>query len=388
MTTPLLPPIAGNLLGRFRIRKATPADAAACDRIARQFKSELGFVRRDNLTRSASKGLLHVGEIDGVVRGFVEYNTPTRGANRGYSVVYHLATERGWGGYGIGRNLLYSVPTPIRLKCTVDNSTANTFYAGAGMRLTATEPGKKRALNVWELRVLSILCHGGNPEMPFIARASRMAYGVRHDCIAYGYPFMLDIDWRDYHWGDYLRKVKYLRPVQAMVADYEHPDQKPQMLRQIEDLRQLGVMRIKVCPKFDGAVADIPQDCIIAVSVPSRYAGFIPDHRELVGRKVHLLGGSPHQWLGQSSGRKYSATGLIAALNGIGAQVLSCDGNSHQTAATYGAYWVNGHWERFYRPDKTFVYSDLRNTMIFSGRNIVQELNAVAGVVQLPLFAA
>src|SRR5690554_1157404 len=106
MTLPLLTPIAGNLLGRFRIRKATPADVAACDRIARAYKSELGFVRRDKLTKSASKGLLHVGEIDGVVRGFVEYNTPTRGANRGYSVVYHLATERGWGGYGIGRNLL------------------------------------------------------------------------------------------------------------------------------------------------------------------------------------------------------------------------------------------------------------------------------------------
>jgi hypothetical protein len=390
MTLPLLTPIAGNLLGRFRIRKATPADVAACDRIARAYKSELGFVRRDKLTKSASKGLLHVGEIDGVVRGFVEYNTPTRGANRGYSVVYHLATERGWGGYGIGRNLLYSVPTPIRLKCTVDNSTANTFYAGAGMRLTATEPGKKRALNVWELRILPILVQGTNRQMPRVARASGMAYGTREIEIPREWVYQVDIDlaaaegdWRRYEWGRYLRKIQQWRPAAALVVDYFEPDQKATMLRQIEDLKGLGVLNILVCPKFEGAVKDIPQDCIVAISIPSTYAGYVPPLHELTGRRVHLLGGTPVQWFGQKGKRRNkSATGYVAMFQGAGATVVSVDGNSHTGLAEQGGWWASGvsNFDR-----NPFCLYDLA---ILSGRNIVRDLNMAAGGGQLPLFAA
>lgn len=380
MTLPLLTPIAGNLLGRFRIRKATPADVIACDRIARQFKSELGFVRRDNLTKSASKGLLHVGEIDGVVRGFVEYNTPTRGANRGYSVVYHLATERCWGGYGIGRNLLYSVPTPIRLKCTVDNGTANTFYAGVGMRLTGTEAGKRRELNVWELKRLIIFCAGGNVDFPPLARASRQAYGIRSDYKAFDYPFMVDAPFKseDWNWSAHIRAVNQYKPVAALVRDYGTYDgvivTKVEMLKQVRALQACGVLRVFVCPKSHGLIEDIPAECGIAISVESSYAGFLPDFRDLKGRYVHLLGGTPQQWLD-----------LIPKIEAHGARVISCDGSSHESASKMGSHWdwQTHKWHRAY--GKKAAYHE---TIVVSGRSVVRMMNAADSQRQLLLWTA
>lgn len=376
----LLPPIAGNLLGRFRIRRATYSDVTTCDRIARAYKSELGFVRRDNLTKSASKGLLHVAEIDGIVRGFVEFNQPTRGANKGYSVVYHLATERGWSGYGIGRNLLYSVPAPIRLKCTVDNTTANAFYAGAGMRLVSTEPGRKRALHLWELKRLIIFCAGGNVDYPLLARASRQAYGIRSDYEAFDYPFMLDAPFKaeDWNWTKHIRAVNVYRPLAALVRDYGEYDgiivTKTEMLKQVQALRDCGVMRIFVCPKSHGLIDDIPQDCGIAISVQSSYAGFLPDFRDLKGRYVHLLGGTPQQWLD-----------LIPKIEAHGAQVISCDGSSHESASKMGSHWdwQTHKWHRAYGKK-----AEYHNTIAISGRYVVRIMNAADNQRQLLLWAA
>jgi GNAT superfamily N-acetyltransferase len=376
----LLPAITGTLLGRFRIRRGTADDVAACDRIARQQEkaqpSSLGWVMKQSYT--ANNHTFHVGEVDGIIRGFVLFSTPTRGKNKSWHVVHALAVQPGWEGWGIGRNLLYSVPTPIRLKCpqtvgkTPRANPANAFYRNAGMQLAGTEAGKHRALNVWELKVLTIFCAGSNRAFPRLARLSWMAYGTRHDYVPMDYPFMLDIAWKAYDWNDYLQKVQAWRPVQVMVADYERPDQREAMLAQVADLRRLGVLRIKVCPKFNGAVKDIPPECIVALSVPSRYAGFVAsDLREYTGRRIHLLGGSPQK-----------QRALIAQLAGIGAIVISADGSAHETAAKKGTHYEGGKWRNVGTP------AAYAGTIIYSGRNIVRELNAAADSAQLPLWAA
>lgn len=382
-----------NLAGRLRIRLGVEGDIDACDTIAKaqekRYPSSLGWVMKVSYIRK--NHFFHVAEVDGIVRGFVLYSRPTRGANEGWSVVHALAVASDFERQGVGRNLLYSVPCPIRLKCpqTVGKehlpNPANDFYRNAGFRLSGEEAGKHRKLNIWELRILCQIVQGGNPSIPEIAYRSGMAYGTRHSERPYGYPFAVDINWKKYDWEDYLNKISKWRPVQAMVADYEYPEQKELMLRQVEDLRGLGVMRMMVCPKFDGAVRDIPDDCIVAVSVPSTYGGYVPLYHELTGKKIHLLGGSPVQWFGQKSkGTTRSATGIISSLMGAGANIISADGNSHTKVATKGGVYANGKWN--FKDKYRRAKFDYNEVSIESGRNIVNELNKPMEYVQIPMW--
>lgn len=358
------------LLGHFRLRYGTPADVERCQQIARQFRAELPFVMLPQLRESARRRELFVAELDGKIVGFVRWHA----RRDGWQTVYDLAVSLDAQGLGVGRALLYAVPTPLRLKCTVDNEPGNTFYAGAGMQLihsAGTEAGAKRALNVWELRLLTIFCAGRNKAFPQLARQSGMAYGTRHDYAPTDWPYMLDIAWTTYDWQDYMDKVTRWQPVQAMVADYERPAQRETMLSQIADLSAAGVLRPNVCPKFEGAVADIPAGCVVALSVPSRYAGWLPANLgDLRRRRVHLLGGTPHQQLA-----------LIPQLQAIGAHVLSVDGSSHESAAKKGSHFEGGKWRR-----NAYTKADYHHTIVFSGRNIVRQLNAAAQAEQPPLL--
>lgn len=349
----------------FRIRLGTDADAPACQQIARQHRKELPFVSLPQLKQSAAKGGLFVAECDGAVTGFVRWNATTRGANKGYSVVYDLAVDTRYQRLGIGRALLYAVPAPIRLLCKADNVCANAFYARMGM-LDKGQTQLKALMQRWQLNVLTLFVMGGNKVIPPIAYASGMGYGVRNDYAPADWSFMIDIQWKHYDWQAYLALVQKHMPVQAMVADYEHPDQCDLMLSQVADLKALGLLRVLVCPKFDGAVRDIPPDCIVAISVPSRYAGFIAsDLKEYAGRKVHLLGGKPRQWLD-----------LIPKLTGIGAQVISVDGSSHEVAAKVGTHFESGKWRNYGKK------ADYEATMIYSGRRIVREVQAASEYIQ------
>jgi ribosomal protein S18 acetylase RimI-like enzyme len=362
----LLPALTkANLLQRnFAIRRATADDVPAIEKIARQYPKELAFVRRNSLLEAMRKQSLHVAVFGAVVVGFVSFYA----RRDGWHTVYDLATDKRYAGLGVGRQLLYSVPCPVRLKTTVDNERANRFYLHAGMVLSGTESGKNRALNVYEMRVLSILCAGNNHRFPEVAVDSGMAYGTRHDDTPRDYPFMVDINWKSYQWTDYMNKIRSWRPVMAMVADYESPLQRNTMLKQVHALRRSGVLRIMVCPKFDGAVSDIPQDCIIAVSVPTSYAGFVPQMRELTGRKVHLLGGSP-----------VKQREIMKQINAFG-QVISTDGNAHTGSASNGMFWRDGRWQT---DKQEFDYYDLCK---LSGRNIQRMMQYVAGYQQLQLF--
>lgn len=133
------------------IRFAVEADIPAIVKIARQYRSELGYVMTPALRESLQRQTLVVAEYSNRVVGFVNYYTRKRD---GVSVVYEIAVERSHKGSSIGRSLLDIVPRPVRLKCPVildDNrhNPANDFYAAYGLRHAGTEPGKRRALNIW-----------------------------------------------------------------------------------------------------------------------------------------------------------------------------------------------------------------------------------------------
>lgn len=180
-----------------------------------------------------------------------------------------------------------------------------------------------------------VYVRGGDKLAPKIAELSGMEYGTRHDYKAYAPVYMLDIHWRDYDWVDYLAILTAHMPTLAMVADYEHPSQREMMHQQIADLRAIGIERVMCCPKFVGACADIPNDVILAISVPTGYAGFMPPPDEVGNRDVHLLGGHPDQ-------QAYCIYHKYAAAN-----VVSVDGNILALKAGYGQYWrETGGWQK------------------------------------------
>lgn len=181
--------------------------------------------------------------------------------------------------------------------------------------------------------MIIIYVRGGDKEAPKIAAAAGMRYGTRHDYTPYAPVYMLDIHWQRYDWADYLAKVKVYQPTIALAPDYEWSWQWTALNRQIDDLRDLGVPHIMVCPKFVDAVKHIPQDCVIAVSVPTSYAGFLPDYRHLAGRQIHLLGG-----------RVDIQADMIRKLKGVGADVFSVDGSHHARKAQLGQWWDGGRW--------------------------------------------
>lgn len=366
----------------MRIRIATLADKKQITQIANQWPSELGFVRTD---RPLQKRELYVTEEHNRIIGFVSFNS----CADGWQTIHALGVRRGEHGKGVGRALLYAVPCPIRLKCPVDNAGSNRFYLNAGMRnvgvqATRTVKGEvvplKRPLNLWEMSILNIIVRGNSKIAPEIARKSGSAYGFAEQDTAYDWPYMLDVNWTKPDWQGYMDKVRQHRPVQAMVTDYEAHIPKSTMLEQVTDLRTAGVLRILVCPKFDGATKDIPADCIVAVSVPTegkltrganKYAGWMPNLAELADRKVHLLGGSPQL-------QKQT----IVRLQGVGATVISVDGNAQFGAAARGSVYRDNKWNR---RDGEKVSAHLAALM--SSQNIQRELNSLGRLQQQPLFA-
>lgn len=129
---------------RATIRFAVESDLPRIKQIANQWKNELGYVNIAGLKRTLARRSLVVAEYNGYVVGFVNY-----WARRdGIQTVYEIAVDRARQGEHIGAGLLAAVPGPIRLKCTTDNP-ANAFYEAQGFTCVGTEPGKKRALNVW-----------------------------------------------------------------------------------------------------------------------------------------------------------------------------------------------------------------------------------------------
>lgn len=131
---------------RVMIRYATVDDILAIKQITNQYKKELGFVNSAALASAINRRELYVAVLDGRTIGFVNFHR----RKDGWNTIYEIAVGREHRGEKIGRALLESVPLPRRLKCTVDNTTANDFYAAVDMALIRTELGKSRMLNVWQ----------------------------------------------------------------------------------------------------------------------------------------------------------------------------------------------------------------------------------------------
>lgn len=347
-------------MSSFRIRPAGVSDIPVCQQLTREFKSHMHFIPRSALERSIEAGYLWVAESieGGQAIGFVRYHR----RRDGWTTLYDLAVSSDYQNQGVGRRLFYQTPAPIQLWVTDDNP-ARRFYESLHMApVEQKTTASGRRLTKMRLYVKPIHIQGNNYSIPEMARREGMAYGTRHTEKSRGSVVMLDINWKNYNWSDYGNLVRDLQPAMAMVADYEDPTQRATMVQQVSDLRALGVPEILVCPKFDGAINDIPADCTIAVSVPSRYAGFLPPPSDVGARRVHLLGGSPNKI--KECIEKY-------------ANVTSADFNCQTRAAQFKSVW-NGKWQRDKDPKKSPPYFECAVT---SGYNISRAIQEWKGMI-------
>jgi len=181
-----------------------------------------------------------------------------------------------------------------------------------------------------------VVIHGANISTPRVCRRASWLYGSRDDHKPYGDVFMLDYHWQGHsikRWSRYLKLIDQYKPTQAVCMDFERPSQAAQMHVRINHIKARGVMPI-IVPKFEGAVSYIPPVAIIGISVPTDYAGFLPQVHEVQGRDLHLLGGMPDQW-------KW----LIGYYRG--ANVVSIDGNKFmRSARSFGRIWSRYGYER------------------------------------------
>jgi len=148
---------AEECIRRVIIRKAKTEDKEAIINIARTHYKELGYIREAELERALKREDLIVAELLGKVIGFQEYRHLKR---QPVTRLYHKAVLPRYRRRGVGTKLVQFVISEARslgrreltLKC-VEDLPANIFHKKCGFRFVAKEAGKRRALNVYSLRI-------------------------------------------------------------------------------------------------------------------------------------------------------------------------------------------------------------------------------------------
>ncbi len=175
-----------------------------------------------------------------------------------------------------------------------------------------------------------IFCRGRAGRLAGLATSLGYLYGARSDYVSKSTPRcvgLVDVNWKKYDWSKHKAVVKDHNPLLAAVPDVLSPKDVPRALAQADELIPY-CMNCLIIPKASGVIRLIPSDYIIGVSVPSSYAGYLPWRSELMGRRVHLLGGTPHKQLS-----------LIATYRRWQIPVFSADGNGVCKAALYRKRW-------------------------------------------------
>lgn len=128
------------------LREATEDDINKVANIAKQNRKWLGFVMNVALIESVKKKSLYVYEENNEIIGFAHFHKRLDG----WTTLHEIAVAKDHQHKGIGQQLLSVLETPVRLKTTIDNENAVTFYKKFGFEHTRNEQGKKRELMVFE----------------------------------------------------------------------------------------------------------------------------------------------------------------------------------------------------------------------------------------------
>ena len=187
-----------------------------------------------------------------------------------------------------------------------------------------------------------IYCAGANRTFMQIALDAGYLLGVRSDRNDYGFPISFaDINYKQPDFERHLKAVARLKPRYAVVPDLsEIEDSEEDVTRAVKQADQLGAYCEfpLIVPKRSGQLRFIPQDYPIAYSVPTTYGGAKYGAWKLEGRRVHLLGGSPHE---QMKLWRY-----------LPECVMSADGNMAQFMATVHVKFWRAPRKWIDHPDK------------------------------------
>ena len=169
---------------------------------------------------------------------------------------------------------------------------------------------------------------------------SRSDHGIQDDTLRC--DGLVDINWKDYDWDKHLAVVEKHSPMLGAVPDITSLDLVDDTLVKVRDLDGLCEFAM-VIPKVHRVISYLPSNVVIGVSVPSKYAGFLPMVNELRGRRVHLLGGSPNA---------QAKLGSIYKRSGV--DVLSVDGNGVCYPAGLKKFWCFHRAKWVKRPDLNY----------------------------------
>lgn len=202
-----------------------------------------------------------------------------------------------------------------------------------------------------------IFCRGGNPRVAKMAIDLGFKYGTRSDDqVGKGLRCdgLIDINWKKYDWDKHKELVQNHRPMLACVPDVTEKQMLKRILAMMCELEEF-CDKVVVIPKLHKLIPKIPSRAIIGVSVPSKYAGFLPHLDELRGRRIHMLGGSP---------KKQLEIGLLYKQRGI--DVFSVDGNGVCLTAGLKKYWHEGDCN--WRKDPRYDYYQLIEKSLINWR--------------------
>lgn len=180
-----------------------------------------------------------------------------------------------------------------------------------------------------------IYCAGGNKKLASIAIEEGFLYGSRSDDIrTIRCNGLIDINWKRYDWEKHLEQVAKHKPKYAVFPDITEYEDFETKLFLAEELMKYCT-RVIIVPKIDGIIRLIPLQFLIGISIPTSYAGFLPDISEINYREVHFLGGTPGQQ--RDLWHTYKSNNI---------QVVSVDCNSHSKASDFGSFWNGEKWCR------------------------------------------
>lgn len=136
------------------VRFADITEMRDVQRVFNKNNKAVGFVMLPTLVQRQESGQLYVAEQEHAIVGVVEWHL-----RRDHVCTLHtIAVLPANAGQGIGKLLLHALiawarernARLLRLKCPA-GLPSNDFYRSQGLTHVTTEPGRKRALNIWEM---------------------------------------------------------------------------------------------------------------------------------------------------------------------------------------------------------------------------------------------
>lgn len=223
-----------------------------------------------------------------------------------------------------------------------------------------------------------IYSSAGNQRLMEIAVHAGFQPGAQLPGTVYFAPYFADQDWKKPDRDGYMQALAKHLPMMATVLDWEYPEQFAEVMNWAEEAARYVQQSIVIIPKVLTGIEAIPnciggKEVVIGYSIPTKHGATCLPIWELEGRKVHLLGGSPHRQM-----QEFQAMRAFC-------QVVSADGNMMQKLAIqYCAFWQRegsgkyGHWPKLssndgQRWDQDAPYEAFRRSCI----NIQQAWSAL-----------